>query len=48
MFLGVVMLDHFADSIAQPELHCVACNRRRTLRTDELAARHTRFVSIQS
>jgi len=46
MPLGVLKLDHFADSIALLELDCVGCDKHRTLRTDELVARHTRFVSI--
>jgi hypothetical protein len=46
MPLSVLKLDHFADSIALLELDCVACDKHRTLRTDELVARHTRFLSI--
>jgi hypothetical protein len=46
MPLGVLKLDHFADSIALLELECVVCDKHRTLRTDELVAKHTRFVAI--
>jgi hypothetical protein len=46
MPLGVLMLDHFADSIALLELDCVVCDKHRTFRIDELVAKHTRFVSI--
>jgi hypothetical protein len=46
MSLGVLKLDHFADSIALLELDCFVCDRHRILRIDELVAKHSRFVSI--
>jgi hypothetical protein len=46
MPLGVLILDHFADSIARLELDCVVCDKHRTFRIDELVVKHTRFVSI--
>jgi hypothetical protein len=46
MRLGVLLLDHFADRIPLLELDCSGCARNRILRTDELTARYSRFVSI--
>jgi hypothetical protein len=46
MPLGVLLLDHFADRIPLLELDCSGCHRHRVLRTAELTARYSRFVSL--
>jgi hypothetical protein len=40
MPLGVLMLDHFADTVTLLELDCVICDKHRTFRIDELVAKY--------